>query len=182
MAIRELTALRGTIPGMPTVAIDPVTKRFTKLSDEVIYYYRQVAAAALNEFTDDIAEMSLVEVPKEDLELAGSILYPGNDPASRATPEDLDAEISYNTIYAAAQHEGWMIYLRLHPVEPVTEGGVVVGYFEDETRIEPTEIFWKVEHYTTPGTKDHYLSDPLKAKMPDMEAFIYKRVREAFLG
>lgn len=149
---------------LPTVGRDVVTGRFTKLSEDVRHKIRAAAADGINEWTNDVAMLSLVEVPKgphehsgepDDLALAQSIRYPGNDRAMAANAELLDAAVSYNTVYAAAQHEGQMTYEK-----------------------DGEEIYWKVESYTTPGTKDHYLEDPLKAMAPLLEGYVGRHVRE----
>jgi len=163
-------ATGGRLPfGIPTVGLDPVSKRYVKLSDDVKHRIREAAADGINEWTNKVAELSLVEVPKGprkhkwddlDFELAGSIRYPGNDISMAAHAEDLDALISYGGPYAAAQHEGQMWYMR-----------------KDRWGGDMT-VYWKVEHYTTPGTKDHFLEDPLKAMMPFQEEYVAKHVRE----
>lgn len=173
-------ATRG-IPGAPSVQVLTLpsgARRFAKLSDEVIYYYRNVAAEALNDYTDKIALMSQQEVPRNDFDLADSMLAPDNDPGSRATPEDLDAEISYNTSYAAVQHEGEAVMVHRHPIIPAAGG----GFFEKVGEPANIVIEWKAQSYTTPGTKSHYLGDPYKAMIPGLEPFVYERVRRAFLG
>lgn len=164
----ESRATGGRLPfGIPTVARDPISKQFVKLSDEVKLRIREAAADGINEWINDLAELSLVEVPKgprnrngePDLNLAGSIRYPGNDPLMAAHAEDLDAQIVYLADYAAAQHEG--IAVRHH-----------VGRYGIEK-----DIVWVVKDYTTPGTKSHYLEDPLKAMMPLQEEYVAKHVR-----
>lgn len=158
----------GRLPfGIPTAAIDPVTKRYTKISDDVKHRIREGAADGINEWTNKLAELSLIEVPKgprnrdgePDLALADSIRFPGNDPAHAAHADFLDATVEYDTDYAAAQHEGeaWMTRTDL-------AGGVY-------------EVHWVVESYTTPGTKSHYLEDPLKAMLPFQEEYVAKHVR-----
>lgn len=161
----------GLPPGIPTVGIKTLpsgAKRFTKLGDEVKARIREAAADGINDWTNEVAKLSMEEVPKGptrhrdegDLSLLDSIRYPGNDPAMAAHAEDLDAGISYDTVYAGVQHEGeaWMTRY--------DEAG------------EPYEIHWVVKKYTTPGTKSHYLEDPLKAMEPLLEEYIGRYVRE----
>lgn len=175
------------IPGAPTVS-RVASGQFGKLSDELVLYYKTVAAEAINDFASDIAHASLRQVPKgpreddhrgqfEEGSLAASIRYPGNDPESRADIEYMVAWISYDAPYAGAQHEGMATMVHKHPIIPGQE-----GFFEDLTMDMPVTIEWKAEHYTTPGTKSHFLSDPYKAAIPHMEPFVYARVRAAFAG
>jgi hypothetical protein len=141
--------------------------------DEIQWKIKEAAATAFNQFADGVASDSELEVPVDSGDLKASALYPANDPGSRCAPEDLwrGSEVSYNTVYAAAQHEGFAVQHRMHPVVPITKKGVVVGYFTDTSRIFIHDVIWKVEHWSEPGTKDHFLSDPLKAKSPRLEAF-----------
>jgi len=142
--------------------------------DEAQKMIRKAAAGGINDFADGVAADSELEVPVKLGDLKASALYPGNDPASRCDPENLTdgAMVSYNTVYAAAQHEGEALQHRMHPVVPITKHGVVVGFFTDVTRIYEHEVEWVVEHYTEPQTKSHFLSDPLKNKTPQLERFI----------
>jgi hypothetical protein len=78
------------------------------------------------------------------------------DEASR---HHLWANLSYNTPYAAAQHEG---------VAEMHRNGTI--------------IHWEVHHHTTPGTKTKYLEDPLKKFTPRFEAFLAAHVRDRLEG
>jgi hypothetical protein len=129
----------------------------------------KVGASAVNQLAEDVFYASQVEVPKaqgekaeRDIERHGETLaqsgrYGGGrggprggtsviarsrhvDLDLRATPEKLEAQVVYESDYALAQHEGVMEYER---------GGKA--------------ITWAAHNYSTPGTKSHYLSDPLKA-------------------
>jgi hypothetical protein len=135
---------------------------------------RKAAATALNHFSDKVAADSEGEVPVKFGELKASALYPANDPASRADPENLTdgAMVSYNTVYAAAQHEGEALQHRMHPVVPITVKGHVVGFYTDTSKIYEHEVEWVVKDYTEPGVKSHYLSDPLKQNSPNLERFV----------
>lgn len=166
-------ATGGRLPGgLPTVG-RAASGQFTKLSDDVKRRMREAAADAINDWTNDLAALSLIEVPKgphkhtgepDDLALAESVRFPGNDPAMAATADDLDAYVSYDTVYAGVQHEGeaWMTH-------------------HDE-KGEPYEVFWKVEKYTTPGTKSHYLEDPFKSLIPSLESRVAAKVSEVTKG
>lgn len=128
------------------------------------------AADALNQLADKVAADSLPEVPLEYGELRASAVYPGNDPdgASRATEDNLEATVSYNTVYAAAQHEGFAEQNRIHPVVYI-EG---VGWRTLVDKFYPHTVLWVVKNHTEPGTKAHFLSDPYKAMIPRMEPFV----------
>lgn len=134
---------------------------------------RVAAAKAFNDFADKVAADSELEVPLKYGELKASALYPANDPASRCNPDNLadGAMVSYNTVYAAVQHEGYAIQHRMHPVVPIIKHGVVVGYFTDVTRIYEHEVEWVVTKHTEIGTKTHFLGDPLKDNTPKLERF-----------
>lgn len=169
-------------PPIPLVSRNPLGQ-FAKLSDEVKTAYLEAAADAINEFTNRIARDSLVEVPRgprgedeagEPGELAASIRYPGNDMGSRAHADWLWANIEYDTPYAHAQHEGLMIMVHHHPIIPGRQ-----HFFERTGEEQEVTIEWEVRHHTTPGTKDHYLSDPLKRHIPEMEEFVGMKIREA---
>lgn len=182
------------IPGAPTVGTVRLPNgqiRWTKLTDEIVRYYKEVAADAINQFANTIANRSLREVPKgpredspyghrgqfEEGSLAESIKAPFNDPESRADETYLTAWVSYDTVYAGVQHEGIANMMHTHPIIPGK-----LGFFEKTSVEEPHLIEWVVENYTTPGTKSHYLSDPYKAAVPEFQPFMYRKVREAFLG
>ena len=89
-------------------------------------------------------------------ELRRSAHGPVNDESSRATPHHLTAEVSFNTEYAAAQHEGMAIH----------HDGTV----------------WVVRQYTTPGTKKKYLEDPFKAEAQNLDRRIAEELRKEFGG
>jgi hypothetical protein len=165
------SATGGGLPGgLPTVG-RAASGRFVALSDDVKRRMREAAADAINEWTDDVAALSLIEVPKgsrhregePDLELASSIRFPGNDPTMAATADDLDAYISYDTVYAGAQHEG-------------------EAYMHRYTEAGEIEIHWVVEKYTEPGAKSHYLEDPYKAMIPSLEGRVAAKVAEVTQG
>jgi hypothetical protein len=136
----------------------------------------RAAARAMNVCADDLAARSIDECPMETGTLRGTCQYPSNDPTGShsATEDDLDAVVSYNTVYAAAQHEGAALQHRMHPVYPIGD-----GQFRTNTRvIKPRVIEWVVKRYTTPGTKSHFLSDPLKAMAPRYERLIGLQVEK----
>ena len=142
--------------------------------DDIEERIHEAAARALNQIADGIAADSERETPHDKGELRASALYPGNDPASRCEPDDLvsGAMVSYNTVYAAAQHEGWAEQHWIHPRVPIIKGGVLVGFYTDTSKIKLKDVIWVVKHHTEPGTKTHFLEDPLKAKTPRMELFM----------
>ena len=86
-------------------------------------------------------------------ELRGSAHGPINDPDSAATAGHLEAEVSFRTPYAAAQHEGIAVMRR-----------------------GDTEYVWKVRQYTTPGTKKKFLADPLKAQVHELERRVAEEI------
>jgi hypothetical protein len=142
--------------------------------DEVRQLVRRTAASALDKFADNVHSVSEPEVPVKFGELKASALYPANDPASRCDPELLEdgSMVSYNTVYAAAQHEAEAVQHRMHPSVPIVKSGLIVGWYTDTSRIYEHDVNWVVEHYTEPGTKGHYLSDPLKYETPKLERFM----------
>jgi Minor capsid protein len=138
--------------------------------DEMATVVRRSAARALNQIADKVAADSLPEVPLENGELRASAVYPGNDPdgPSSATDEKLEATVSYNTVYAAAQHEGWAEQNRMHPAVYIKD----VGWRTLTDKLKPHTLVWVVKHHTEPGTKSHFLSDPFKSMIPRMEPFV----------
>lgn len=141
--------------------------------DKVQQDMRVAAAGALNSFADKVHSDSEPQVPLQFGELKASALYPANDPASRCDPDNLTdgAMVSYNTVYAAAQHEGRALQHRMHPVVPIVKKGIVVGYYTDTSKIYEHEVEWVVTKHSEIGTKDHFLSDPLKDNTPQLERF-----------
>lgn len=141
--------------------------------DDIQIKIRQAAASAINSFADKVHADSEPQVPLKFGELKASALYPANDPASRCDPENLvaGALVSYNTVYAAAQHEGQATQHRMHPSVPIIKGGVLVGWFTDTSKIYEHEVEWVVKHHSEVGTKTHYLSDPLNDNTPKLERF-----------
>lgn len=168
------------IPGTPTAIKDATTGRWAKLTEDLIFEYRMAAAEGINDFANAIAERSLEEVPREDDELADSCRYPENDPDHAATEHHLEATVEYDTVYAIAQHEGMATMHHHHPIVPRTKGGFLEGFFEDTKKFKEVTIEWVAEHYTVPGTKSHYLSDPYKAELPFFEEHVYERVQARF--
>jgi hypothetical protein len=137
-------------------------------SAQVQVIVKQSAAKAFNQLADKVAADSLVEVPLETGTLRASATYPGNDPASAATEDDLEATVAYNTVYAHAQHEGMALQKRLHPSVYI-EG---VGWRTLTNVSKPHQVMWVVKEYTEPGTKKKFLEDPYKAMIPRMEPFV----------
>jgi hypothetical protein len=138
--------------------------------DQISAIVCRSAAAALNQIADKVAADSLPEVPLENGELRASAVYPGNDPdgTSSATEDDLEATVSYNTVYASAQHEGFAEQERMHPVVYIKD----VGWRTLTNKIQPHTVMWVVKNYSEPGTQSHFLSDPFKAMVPRMEPFV----------
>lgn len=102
--------------------------------------FRAACADGINAGADEAAGIAIDQTPLEWGELRGSFLYPAIDDFSAADLNHLEAEVSANTVYAAAQEAGfaWM-----------TRG--------------TTSYEWKARHYTTPGTGPHFLESALKA-------------------
>jgi hypothetical protein len=142
----------------------------------------RAAAQAMNAAADDLAAKSLDEAPLDVGTLRASCLYPSNDPTGEhsATEDDLDAMVSYNTVYAHAQHEGEALQHWIHPRVPISKHGVVVGFFTDTSRIQEKEVLWVARRYSTPGTKSHFLSDPLKAEAARYQTVIEISIERAF--
>jgi hypothetical protein len=159
----------------PFVGVITHLRRLTLVGefDKVQQDIRAAAAASLNAFADKVHSDSEPEVPLKFGELKASALYPANDPASRADPDNLvdGAMVSYNTVYAAAQHEGHAMQHRMHPVIPITVKGIVVGYYTDTSRIYEHDIEWVVKMHTEIGTKTNFLRDPLNDNTPKLERF-----------
>lgn len=133
------------------------------VAEELEHMAREAMALALNELATEVYEISQKEVPKSGTAaetnrfgqtLAESGKYPGNDPEAVATPQKLEASVTYDQAYARAQHEGKMTY--------ESRGGKPVA--------------WEVHSYTTAGTKSHYLSDPFKACWPKLEALAAEKL------
>lgn len=182
---------------LPTVRVVRTDKgpRWAALTEEMKLYYKRLAGDAIDAFANRVAGRSLAEVPKgpragddsaarehggefEAGSLAGSIRYPGNDPAMRCDPASdyFSAAIEYDTEYAVAQHEGIAVMIHHHPVIPGAQ-----GFFERTDVEQDIEIVWEVKNYTTPGTKSHYLSDPFKAAIPFMEDSVGRYIRDRLL-
>lgn len=123
------------------------------------------ACRGLNKFADAVFDESQLQVPEaleHDWErwpegpLSASGKAPVNSPDHRATPAYPVAEISYEGVYAMSQHEGEMVYNR-----------------------DGHEIHWVAENYTKPGSKKHYLIDPLKDLLPYLEGFVATEINYA---
>lgn len=100
---------------------------------------RQGIANGLNDAADLVFGLSQQIVPRDVGDLAASGQSPATSADHEATPEDLEASITYGTPYAAAQHEGIAIQER-----------------------GDQEVLWVARNYTTPGTGSHFLERPLK--------------------
>ena len=127
-------------------------------SDDIKHLILKASANALNQLADSVAADAIPETPLEQGTLRASEVYPGNDVdgSHTATEDNLESKVSFNTVYAAAQHEGWAIQHR---------GG--------------KEVFWQVKNYSEPGTKSKFLEDPWKKMIPRMEPFIAASIRKA---
>lgn len=125
---------------------------------EIAELMQKTTAHTLNVIGDDLAGRSTAETPVESGELRGSARYPSNDPPSAAEPEHLEAMVSFNTPYAAAQHEGIALQHRTKP--------------------HPHEVLWVVKNHPG-GGKSHYLSDPFKEMVPRYEAAIAAAIKKA---
>lgn len=149
--------------------------------DDVQLRIRVAAAEAINRLADKVAADAIPETPIENGELRASELYPGNDAASACQPDSLadGATVSFNTVYAAAQHEGEALQHWMHPRIPIIKGGVLVGFFTDTSKVAEKDVMWIVKNYSEPGTKSHYLEDPFKATIPRMELFMAASISAA---
>lgn len=115
---------------------------------------RRLAAAGINHEIGEIFRMSQNEVPIDaDSPDSGALMESGHI-SHEAGPHQLWGSVSYGTAYGAAQHEG--------EADMVRNGQVV---------------HWVVRHHTMPGRKTHFLSDPLKARAPRLEASLAKIVK-----
>ncbi len=121
---------------------------------EVIRRSRFGAARALNEAANDLKVHSLQITPMEFGPLRASV------EVDRANHQHLRAQVSYNTKYAAAQHEGEMTY----------------------TRADGTIVHWVARNYTTPGTGSKFLERPLLALVPHLAGYIARGVRSVLGG
>ena len=144
---------------------------------DIIQLVKQGAVQALNTAGDDLAGRAIAETPVKEGELRASCRYPSNDPESEATEEKLEIQVSFNTVYAAAQHEGVALQHRLYAVKPLSEDGVIVGFFTDKTDIKPHTVEWVVKKHPG-GGKSHFLSDPFKSMTPRYEAVIAANVQK----
>lgn len=126
----------------------------------IAYLFLEAAVDAINLGAGHVMSDSIDEAP------LGPTVDEGGDAQStstlresaaleEATREHLWATISYNTSYAAAQHEGVALQHRKGEI-----------------------ILWIVKHHTTPGTKTKFLEDPLKAFLPRFERFVARYVRK----
>lgn len=146
--------------------------------EEVELRVRKAAANAINASGDDLAGRAIEEAPVLTGELRASARFPGNDPDARAYETDLEASVSFNTPYAAAQHEGFAEQHRQYAVVPIVKSGVVVGFFTDKTKLKPHTVQWVVKNHPG-GGKTHYLSDPLKAMVDRYQAVIAASVKKS---
>jgi hypothetical protein len=174
---------------MPTVVRNDAGQ-WAKMSDDIREQYREAFAYALDRFTNRVAARSLELVPKgprgEDEEsgdetLAESIRYPGNDYSySAMNYADLhgmymSASIEYTAPYAAVQHEGMALMEHHHPIIPGRR-----GFFELTSKEAEIIVQWQAREYTTPGTQDHFLSEPMRSAIPRMEGEIGRSIRYQF--
>lgn len=140
---------------------------------------RKGGANGLNQCADDLAGKAISEAPIETGELRASAVYPAIDPSHAASQVELEAIVSFNKVYAAAQHEGQIVY-----EAPVT---YVVNEY---TRTTKTGAVVVREHTATigPGVvelrnhprggKSHYLSDPFKAGINRYEEIVAAAVKK----
>jgi hypothetical protein len=141
--------------------------------EEIIKEAKQGAADGINASGDDLAGQAIAETPVEEGTLRASARYPANDSESAATPNVLEAQVSFNTPYAAAQHEGQALQHRQFAVKPDGHG----GFFTDINDIKPHTVLWVVKNHPG-GGKSHYLSDPLKAMVNRYEQAIARSISE----
>jgi hypothetical protein len=97
-------------------------------------------ADGLNNAADIVFADSQVIVPRDLGDLAATGQSPATSSDHEATPQSLEARITYGTPYAAAQHEGFALQER---------GG--------------NFVLWVATQYTTPGTGRKFLETPLLA-------------------
>jgi hypothetical protein len=119
---------------------------------EIMQRVRAAAEIAVDELADRVHGEAVELAPLETGRLRESARVDTDQDDERGYRR----EVSFNTPYAAVQHEGrW-------------ETGPLAGR--------------EIRHYTTPGTGPKYLEAPLKRAIPDVEPHIARRVREALDG
>jgi hypothetical protein len=111
---------------------------------------RRGAARGINDSIEHLLGEAVQEAPVETgrLRAAGHI-------TRRATPSDLEAELAFDTPYAAAQHEGTATMVR--------GGNTVTLVFVNHPR----------------GGKKKYIADPLKSHVHRYRKVIAARARQA---
>lgn len=149
--------------------------------EQLINLVKKGAVDALNLSADDLAGRAISETPVREGELRASARYPGNDPESRATPDNLIAQVSFNTPYAAAQHEGRALQHRKYAVKPIVKEGKTVGFFTDKSVVDPHTVLWVVKDHPG-GGKSHYLSDPFKSMVARYEAVVAANIKKELEG
>jgi hypothetical protein len=112
--------------------------------------YRRGAARGINDSIEHLLGEAVQEAPVETgrLRAAGHV-------TRKATPGDLEAELAFDTPYAAAQHEGTATMVR--------GGNTVTLVFRNHPR----------------GGKKKYIADPLKANVHRYGKVIAARARQA---
>lgn len=119
---------------------------------EILQRVRAAAEIAVDELADRVHGEAVQLAPLE----TGRLRESARVDTERDDENGYRREVSFNTPYAAVQHEGgW-------------ETGPLAGH--------------RIRRYTTPGTGPKYLEAPLKRAIPDLEPHISKRVSEALGG
>lgn len=145
--------------------------------NDIIKLVQAGAVEAINVSLNDLAGRAIAETPVEEGTLRASARYPANDSASAATADKLEGIVSFNTVYAAAQHEGNAVQHRKYAVRPIVKHGVTIGFFTDKSTIDPHVVLWVVRKHPG-GGKSHYLSDPFKAMVSRYEKVIAANVEK----
>lgn len=120
-------------------------------SDELVRRSKIAAARAVNRAAAEVKVTALQRTPMLEGPLRASMRV------EDAEVEHLRARISFNTAYAAAQHEG-------------------VAYQQRGEKI----VHWQAEHWTTPGTGPKYLESALHDLLPRYHSYAEYELRRMF--
>lgn len=142
---------------------------------------RKGAAKGLNTSGDDLAGRAIGEAPVDSGELRASAAYPAVDPTHAASEDNLSSTVSFNRPYAAAQHEGEIVYQDpvtyvVHEHTRITPGGGLTVVREHTATIGPGVV--ELRNHPR-GGKSHYLSDPHKQMFNEYEKMVALEVEAA---
>lgn len=124
-----------------------------KTAKEIIAICREGVAEGINEAASALLDAALLDVPYD----TGALARSGDH--TTASPEHLVAEVYFDKIYAAAQHEGEMFY----------------------QRDDGTIVHWVVRNRPA-GGKSKYLEHPLYNLIPHFDRYIAEAVRRKLEG